>query len=130
MGLVVMIEDNAQNARLAEKLLRHAGHEVIWADTGEDGLMQVLEHKPDVVLVDLGLPDIDGQTVIAMLRQRLHLDELKIIAFTAWPEERAWQMADAYGCNGVILKPIDTHQFVEQVSMFLSAAPTDSQPMN
>lgn len=125
MSRIVMIEDNPNNARLAEKLLKHAGHEVIVAEDGETGMAAVLEKSPDLVLIDLGLPDIDGQTVIAVLRQHPEMKQVKIIAFTAWPEDQAAEMSRAYGCDGVITKPFDTRSFSTQVSAFLTK--TDAQ---
>ncbi|MFZ4826904.1 MAG: response regulator [Phototrophicaceae bacterium] len=122
MPRVVIIEDNPQSARLAEKLLKRASYEVFLAEDGESGYGMVLSHAPDIVLVDLGLPDFDGQTIIAMLRQHASLQKTPIIAFTAWPEDTAHDMALAYGCDGVITKPIDTRLFVEQVQTFLDAS--------
>jgi two-component system cell cycle response regulator DivK len=122
MTQIVVIEDNEQSARMAEKLLKHAGHEVTLAEDGESGLTTVLEMMPDLVLIDLGLPDVDGQTVVAMMRQQPNLDHMPIIAFTAWPEDAAAEMARAYGCDGVINKPIDTRQFATQVEAFLHIA--------
>lgn len=123
MSQIVIIEDNAQNARLASKLLQNAGYAVTLAEDGEMGLMTVLETPPDLVLVDLGLPDMDGQTVVALLRQQAALQDVPIIAFTAWPQETAFEMARAYGCDGVITKPIDTRAFAGQVADFLAQAP-------
>lgn len=119
MTLVVVIEDNEQNARMAEKLLRHAGLKVIVATDGETGLTTVFENHPDLVLIDLGLPDIDGQTVVGLLRQEESLQQVPIIAFTAWNPDIAQSMAEAYGCDGVITKPIDTRTFAQQVQTFL-----------
>lgn len=119
MSRIVIIEDNPQSARMATKLLENAGHQVITAEDGESGMIKVLEHLPDAVLVDLGLPDIDGQTLVAMMRQQPDFSRTAIIAFTAWPETSAQEMARAYGCDGVITKPIDTRAFVGQVTSFL-----------
>lgn len=121
MSKILIIEDNPQNARMATKLLEHAGHEVVTADDGEGGMLKVLEMLPDAVLLDLGLPDIDGQTLVAMLRQQPELAALSIIAFTAWPEANAYEMAHAYGCDGVITKPIDTRAFASQVAAYLKS---------
>jgi DNA-binding response OmpR family regulator len=104
---------------MADKLLRLAGYDVILAPDGETGLTTVLEMIPDLVLVDLGLPDIDGQTIVAMMRQQSNLAQMAIIAFTAWPEETAYEMARAYGCDGVITKPIDTRKFASQIEAYL-----------
>lgn len=119
MSLIVVIEDNEQSARLASKLLRRADYKVILAEDGESGLTAVFENNPDLVLIDLGLPDIDGQTVIALVRQQDDMDGLPIIAFTAWPPDTAEDMAKAYGCDGVITKPIDTRAFASQITSFL-----------
>jgi CheY-like chemotaxis protein len=122
MSLIVIIEDNEQSSRLAARLLQRDGHEVLVADDGEMGLTTVLANPPDLILVDLGLPDLDGQTVVAMIRQHTALQHIPIIAFTAWPEATAQAMVHAYGCDGVISKPIDTRQFAQQVGSFIRAA--------
>jgi two-component system, cell cycle response regulator DivK len=118
---IVLIEDNYQNARLAAKVLQRAGHEVLVAETGEEGLTTAFAENPDLILIDFGLPDIDGQTVVALLRQQAHLNATPIIAFTAWPEATAYEMMRAYGCDGVISKPIDTRNLAAQISGFLSS---------
>ena len=126
MSNIVIIEDHPDNARLAEKLLKHAGHQITIAEDGETGLEMVLELLPDMVLIDLGLPDVDGQTIAAIIRRNPEMKNAKIVAFTAWPEDRALQMAQAYGCDGVINKPIDTRNFSAQVDQFLNSS-TSSQ---
>ncbi len=119
--LIVVIEDNPQNARMATKLLRIAGFKVMVAEDGEEGLTTVFENNPDLALIDLGLPDIDGQTVVALIRQQPELNTMPVVAFTAWPEDTAHQMASNYGCDGVITKPINTRTFADQVASFLNA---------
>lgn len=120
MSNIVVIEDHPDNARLAEKLLKNVGHSVTIAEDGETGLQLVVDTQPDMVLIDLGLPDVDGQTIAALIRRRPEMKDIKIIAFTAWPEDRALAMAKAYGCDGVISKPIDTRNFSQQVNSFFS----------
>ncbi|MGB1287840.1 MAG: response regulator [Aggregatilineales bacterium] len=122
MSTIVVIEDNPQSARMAEKLLKRAGHTVVIAEDGETGMSAVFTSNPDLLLVDLGLPDIDGQTVVALLRQQADFQSLPVIAFTAWPEATAMEMAEAYGCNGVITKPIDTRNFATEVGAYLQPA--------
>jgi two-component system cell cycle response regulator DivK len=119
MALIVIIEDNMQNARLAAKLLSRNHHTVLLAENGEIGLTTLENWHPDALLVDLGLPDIDGQTVISLTRQRPEFETLPIIAFTAWPTDTATTIAQAYGCDGIISKPINTRTFATQVEAFL-----------
>lgn len=119
MAHIVVIEDNEQSARMVAKLLRHTGHEVWIAQSGEEGLSLVFESTPDLILIDLGLPDLDGQTVVALLRQQEHLANVPLVAFTAWPPDQAYAMARAYGCDGVIIKPIDTRVFANQIGEYL-----------
>lgn len=119
MSLIVVIEDNPENSRMVAKLLRAASHNVIVAEDGETGLTTVFEQRPDLVLIDLGLPDIDGQTVIALIKQQPELANVPLIAFTAFPPDTANSMATAYGCHGVITKPIDTRTFVSQLEAFI-----------
>ena len=119
MSLIVIIEDNPDNARLASRILQREGFEVTVADEGELGLQIAVESLPALILVDLGLPDLDGQTVVAMLRQNPALNHVPVIAFTAWPEETAEEMALAYGCVGIVNKPIDTRRFGAQMQAFL-----------
>src|SRR5579859_5799633 len=119
MANIVIVEDDPQSARMAVKLLRLQGHSVNALQTCEEGLMSIIQNTPNLVLIDLGLPDIDGQTVIAILRQQLDLTGTPVIAFTAWPPAVARQMANDYGCDGVITKPIDTRTFPQQIEAFL-----------
>jgi DNA-binding response OmpR family regulator len=116
---ITVIEDDTQSARMVVKLLQKTDHQVTISETGEAGLTSIFAEPPDLILIDLGLPDIDGQTVIALLRQQAALTGIPIIAFTAWPEHAAHSMAKAYGCDGVITKPINTRTFVEQIEAFL-----------
>ena len=121
MSRIVMIEDNMENARLASKLLSRAGHQVEVAGEGESGLEMVNHAAPDMVLVDLGLPDMDGQRVIAIIRQNPDLQGLPIVVVSAWSEEQVRSIAQEYGCDGVIIKPIDTRRFAQEINNYLDA---------
>lgn len=122
MGVIVLVEDQYENARLARRLLEAAGHVVHVAVDGEAGLTAIFDVRPDLVLMDLGLPDIDGQTVIGILRQEASMKHVPLVAFTAYPEQIAHDLGAAYGCSGVISKPIDTRRFVAQVNAFMETS--------
>jgi len=129
MSHILVIEDHVQNARLVKKLLRRNDHTVILADCGEEGLKIAFESKFDLILMDLGLPDMDGQTLITVLRQRPEFRAVPIIAFTAWPPDDAQNMVKAYGYNGIITKPIEMAHFLATIENYLKAGDGKSRPV-
>ena len=123
MTKILLIEDIPDNAELVRKALSASGYEIIHAADAETGLQMALAEIPDLILLDLGLPDYDGQTLAGWLRDESVLDATPIIALTAWPEETAKQMVESYGCNGYISKPIiKVNEFVSQINSFLKAS--------
>lgn len=120
MTKILLIEDTVDSVELVRRALSNRGYEVIHAVDAETGLELALAHPPDLILLDLGLPDYDGQTLAGWLRAEPVLDDTAIIAFTAWPQETARKMVDSYGCNGYISKPIlKINEFVAQVDSYL-----------
>lgn len=123
MTKILMIEDMPDNAELARKILLSAGYEVFHAPDAETGLEMALAHIPDLILLDLGLPDYDGQTLAGWLRAEPSIAAARIIAFTAWPEETVKKMAESYGCDGYIGKPIGgVNDFLARVASYLKNA--------
>ncbi|MCU0519835.1 MAG: response regulator [Anaerolineae bacterium] len=122
MKTILIMEDNAHQSRLMRRLLEHAGYTVLEAADGESGLRTAMAAVPDLILLDMGLPDLDGQTVVGLLKGSTLLSQTPVVAVTAWPEDYAAAMATAYGCDGYLSKPISAHLFAEQVGAYL--APT------
>jgi two-component system, cell cycle response regulator DivK len=119
MKKILMIEDILDNAELARKMLNAGGYEVLHAEDAESGLRMAQELKPDLILLDLGLPDYDGQTLAGWLRADRQTAHIPIVACTAWPAESARAMSESYGCNGFIGKPLPpTRQFLAQIAAF------------
>jgi two-component system cell cycle response regulator DivK len=116
---VLMIEDNPNNAMLVKRILEARSIQVAHAWDGESGLQMVMEQHPDLILLDLGLPDLDGQTVASFIRRIPELENTPMIAVTAWPEETAREMVEAYGCDDFISKPIDSKAFAAKVMAYL-----------
>jgi CheY-like chemotaxis protein len=114
---VLVIEDNADGRETLRVLLGLLGHRVETAADGESGIEQAVAERPDVALVDIGLPDIDGFEVARRLRQRLGA-ELRLVAMTGYgqPEDRA--RAEAAGFDDFLVKPVDP----EQLSRLLGGA--------
>lgn len=119
MPNILLIEDIPDNASLVKRVLQSQGYTVLWAETAEAGLALAEKEAIDLILLDLGLPDIDGQTLVGYLREIPGIKTIPIIAVTAWPEETARMMVSAYGCNGYISKPINVRAFMEMINSFL-----------
>jgi len=119
MKTILQIEDNLANKLLIERVLEPHPYRLLHAADGETGVALALDEKPDLILIDMGLPDIDGQTVVTLLKQIPDLENVPIVAVTAWPADTAEKMARRYGCDGCITKPIDVRQFPAKIAAFL-----------
>jgi two-component system cell cycle response regulator DivK len=119
MAKILYIEDIEDNAKLARKILVSRGFEFFWAQTAEEGLAMAINNLPDLILLDLGLPDTDGQTLSIWLRGEPALETVPIIALTAWPEEVARQTVASYGLDGYLCKPISPASLTETVASAL-----------
>ncbi len=120
MKTILVLEDDPQQARLVRRLLEHAGYNVLLAPDGQSGLMSAMSENPDLILLDLGLPDIDGQTVAGLIKGSSQLASIPLVAVTAWPQDTAGEMSYAYGCDGYISKPISAREFADQVAKYLT----------
>jgi len=120
MITILQIEDNYANRRLVERVLEPAGYRLIHAADGQSGIDAALLETPDLILLDMGLPDMDGQTLVSVLRESPQLAGIPIVALTAWPEGIAAEMAHRYGCDGCITKPINVGEFPNQIAAYLT----------
>ena len=120
MAKILIVEDVPDNAELVCRIMSARGFEVIHAVDAEAGLRTAVSQVPDLIILDLGLPDHDGLTLAGWLRAEPMLGKVPIIAYTAWPPETARHMAETYGCDGFIGKPIvNVKEFVEKIESFL-----------
>jgi signal transduction histidine kinase len=117
MSRVLHIEDDPRNRLLVRKLLAGEGHEVIDATDGLEGVRAALTVRPDLVLVDLNIPGLDGYEVTLRLRSEPSLSGVPIVAITA---EGDRDTSFAVGCDGFIQKPIDARSFAQLVRRYLS----------
>lgn len=116
MARVLHIEDDPRNRLLVRKLLAAEGHEVIDAADGLEGVRLALAQRPDIVLVDLNIPGLDGFEVTLRLRTEASLNGVPIIAITA---EGDRDTSFAVGCDGFLQKPIDARGFSRQIAGYL-----------
>jgi CheY-like chemotaxis protein len=122
MATILHIDDHHPNQLLIERILIAQGHEVIYAANGESGIEAAIDYVPDLILIDMGLPDMDGQTVVTLLKQLSFLKDKPMVAITAWPAEKAYEIAKRYELAGCILKPIDVKTFPDLIASYLSGA--------
>ena len=120
MPKVLIIDDNVDHVRMTSRVLNRKGYQVLTAADGETGLDMAVDNRPDVILLDLGLPDVDGQTLVGWLRREPNLAGVPIVAVTAWPDDVAAQMVAAYGFDGYISKPIEFALLADQVAAYLA----------
>lgn len=118
MKRILLIEDSLENTILVERVLEASGYELMHAASGETGIQMAVEQSPDMILIDIGLPDIDGHTVLTLLRQVSELEGVPLVAITAWPADIAQEMCQRYGYDGVIIKPISVRNFPKQIAEF------------
>jgi CheY-like chemotaxis protein len=112
---VLIIEDNMDNARLVMYPLKRAGYESVVASTGEEGVELALERVFDLVLVDIGLPGIDGYEVIRRIRAQKSRDGIPVVAITSYAMVGDREKILAAGANGYFEKPIDPVCIVDQI---------------
>jgi two-component system cell cycle response regulator DivK len=122
---ILLIEDNVDNAKIAMRSLEPHGYRLLHASDGESGLLMAMEENPDLILLDLGLPDVEGQTLAALIKGSAEIGRVPLVAVTAWPPDTAAKMAKAYGCDGYISKPISPRQFPSQVAVYLTEGDDD-----
>jgi two-component system cell cycle response regulator DivK len=118
--LILIIEDNEKNRKLERDVLQFKGYRTIEAETGEEGVMLALQHKPDLILMDYQLPGIDGIESFRRIRSNASIARIPIVAVTAsaMPEE-AMKMKEA-GFDGFQTKPLNIRQFVQAVADIFS----------
>lgn len=115
---VLLIEDNAQNRYLATFLLEQHGYRVVSAVDGPSGLVEALRLLPDLVLLDIQLPGMDGYAVARALRALPELVGTPIIAVTSYAMVGDREKSLESGCNGYIEKPINPDTFIAEIRQF------------
>lgn len=117
---ILVVEDNPMNMQLAVDLLEIAGFLPIQSETAEDGISIAKLESPALILMDIGLPGMDGLTATGILKNDPVTKEIPIIALTAHAMKGDEDKAIAAGCDGYITKPLDTRAFSKKVTGFLN----------
>jgi CheY-like chemotaxis protein len=119
LSTVLLVEDNEDNRTIYTTILRHVGHEVIEASNGEDGIRLALERQPNVILMDVAMPGIDGWEATRRLKGDPQTARIPVIALTAHAMAEDRQRAADAGCEGYLAKPIEPRRVVEEVARML-----------
>jgi CheY-like chemotaxis protein len=118
---ILIIEDNPSNLKLAKICLEKVGYKVLTSVTAEEGLELLKDKKPDMILMDLQLPRMDGLQLTSLLKKNPNTSDIIIIALTAYAMEGDELKALSAGCDGYISKPFDTRTLATTVENFFNA---------
>jgi CheY-like chemotaxis protein len=116
---ILVVDDNPTNLRLASDVLEFAGHQVLSAADAEAALGVIRQTPPDLILMDIALPGMDGLTLTRQLKADPTTRHIGIVALTAFAMKGDDQKARESGCDGYITKPIDTRKLPGQVAEIL-----------
>jgi len=119
MANILIVEDNPMNLEMASELLKKAGHNIIKTENATDSIKKAKLKSPDLILMDLCLPEMDGLTATKILKQDPLTSQIPIIAFTALVMKNDREKAFGAGCSGFISKPIDIMTFTKTVESYL-----------
>jgi two-component system cell cycle response regulator DivK len=117
---VLVIEDHEDNRRIVRDLLTTVGYEILEAVTGEDGLALAAVHRPDLILMDLDLPGIDGYEAMRRIRSSPTLHRVPIIAVTSYALSGDDTKAFAAGCDAYVAKPFSPRALLAKVREFVA----------
>lgn len=119
MKKILIIEDDVSNAKLIIEILGRHNYDLSYAEDAMTGLKMARENPPDLILLDIELPDLDGKVVASRLK---HLERSRpIIAVTGDATPRTERLALAYGCSAVIHKPFDIRKFPQTVASYFDS---------
>ncbi len=118
---ILYIEDNADNRLLVRRILMVEDYEVVEAEDGMTGIDLAMQERPDLVLMDMNLPEIDGYELTRLLREKSEMEGVPIIAMTANVMHGDREKTLEAGCDGYIPKPIDVDALPIQIEQFLMA---------
>lgn len=120
MPTVLVVEDNEMNMQLVEYLLEEGGYEILKATSGEEAIKLTSEKLPDLILMDIHLPGMDGLSVVRQMKDNDRTQQIPILALTAHAMRGDRDRFLQAGCDGYISKPIDVKTFVPSIEKYIS----------
>jgi two-component system cell cycle response regulator DivK len=119
MATILVVEDNPHNLKLAQLVLQKAGHVVLLAESGERGLALAGELQPELILMDVQMPGMDGLAATRLLKQSPHTAHIKVVALTALAMKGDAERILAAGCDDYLAKPYHYNDLVATVQKAL-----------
>ncbi len=116
---ILHVEDNLENRLLVRRLLVSGGYKVVEAENGTECLKILLSLRPDLILMDINMPDMDGYALTNQIKSNSAFLEVPVVAITANVMKGDRERTVQAGCDGYIEKPIDVDRFLDQVALFL-----------
>jgi two-component system cell cycle response regulator DivK len=123
MARILIIEDNPANMKLATMLLAKAGHTTLSAVDAENGMATARSEQPDLILMDIQLPEMDGLTATALLKQDVITAHIPVIALTAMAMKADEEKSQIAGCDAYIAKPLRYKELLAAIDDLLSPPP-------
>ena len=127
---ILYVEDNFQNRRLIKKLVNFNGYEFLEAEDGLQGIAIATQEHPDLILMDINLPGIDGMEATTRIKSTSELRDIPIIALTANAMRGDRERIMAAGCDGYLQKPIETVKVIEMIQRFIGPGEDKAQAVN
>ena len=124
---ILCVEDNPQNLRLVRKILKHQGYEVLEAMDGTTGVRLAEEETPDLILMDVNLPDIDGLEATRQIKAKPDVKHIPIIALTANAMYGDAEKCIEAGCDGYVAKPVSRKGLLDAVTEHLNGKTTNTE---
>ena len=117
---ILVIEDNELNMKLVKGLIKIGKYQMLEAVDAESGIQIIRDQRPDLVLMDLQLPGMDGLSATKLIKEDPTLKDIPIVALTSYAMQGDEERALEAGCTGYIAKPIDTRKFLKTISKFFN----------
>jgi CheY-like chemotaxis protein len=116
---ILLVDDTRLNRELAKEFLERKGYQVLEAVCGKEGIEKARQNKPDIILLDIELPDMNGLEVIKVIKKDPEINPIPVVAFTGYNQHEEQENFLAAGFAGFISKPFDIQTFPQMVAKFL-----------
>ncbi|MBE3554659.1 response regulator [Thermicanus aegyptius] len=116
---ILLVEDNETNLLFFSDLLRTKGYEVVTAKSGYEAFEWLEQFRPDLILLDMHLPEMDGLSIVRAIRSSDEMAGVKVVALSALSMESDIEAAYQAGCDGYITKPVGMKEFLQKMESYL-----------